>query len=113
MLNMRSQSVNVNRNELISALKANLAIHQVELESANRDYKELVINELHAALDRATHGDFSKVEVSIKKHQSHEKDFVEIIEMMEMSVDETINLDSEAFRAYFKMNGLGSNHSTF
>ena len=102
MLNMRSQSVNVNRSELISALKANLATHKEELECANRDYKVLVINELHSALDRAAHGDFSKVEVSIKKPQSHEKDFVEIIEMMEMSVDETINLDSEAFRAYFK-----------
>lgn len=102
MINMRSQSVNVNRGELIFALKENLATHRLELESANRDYKELVTNELRAALDRATHGDFSMVEVSIKKPQSHEKDFIEIIEMMEMSVDETINLDSEAFRAYFK-----------
>jgi hypothetical protein len=34
--------------------------------------------------------------------QNHEKDFLEVIEMLEMSVDENINLDAESFRAYIK-----------
>ena len=102
MLNLRNQSVNVTRLELLTALRANLAQHLTEYEQAILDYKTKVVEELSAALARANADDFAKVNVSVQKPSCHKRDFEEVIEMLEMSVDEVIELDKEAFRAYIK-----------
>lgn len=102
MFNMRTQSVNVSRLQLIASLKGNLEVHMAEFAEAKADYEKKVISTLENALELAKIGDFSKSVVRIEEPASHEKDFLEVIEMMEMSVDETINLDREAFQAYFK-----------
>lgn len=102
MLNLHTQSVNVSRTELLKALRANLEAHQDEYREAMTDYQAKVIAELTASLERAKAGDFSKVEVRIPQPESHKQDFLDVIEMMELSVDETINLDSSAFKAYFR-----------
>lgn len=102
MLNMHTQSVNVKRTDLLAALKSNLESHLSEYREARADYQAKVFAELGAALERAKYGDFSKVVVNIAAPVSHEQDFIEVIEMMELSVDDTIQLDRDAFKAYFK-----------
>lgn len=102
MLNMHNQSVTVQRDDLLSALKANLNAHRKQFAEATFDYQALVKRELAAALARAEGGDFSKVDVNVPKPQGHEQDFLDVIDMMEMSVDETIKLDRESFKAYFR-----------
>lgn len=102
MLNLHTQSVNVNRTALLEALHANLETHQAEYREAMRDYQAKVVAELTASLARAKAGDFSKVNIHIPQPESHEQDFLDVIGMMELSVDETINLDSAAFKAYFR-----------
>lgn len=102
MINLHSKSVNVTRADLIAALKTNMQKHVAEYNEAVSDYQAKVIADLAAALDRAKAGDFSKVSVSVQRPESHEQEFIDIIDMMEMSVDETINLESSAFKAYFR-----------
>lgn len=102
MLNLRTQTVNVSRESLIKALYANLEEHKAEYKQAMLDYQAKVIADLSAAIARAQAGDFAKVNVHVNQPESHEQDFLDVISMLEMSVDETINLDSEAFKAYFR-----------
>lgn len=102
MLNVRQQTVNVNRSELIAALRVNRDAHKAEYEEAVKAYQETVIRKLTETLERAKSGDFKNISIHLAQPESHEKDFTDVIEMMEMSVDETIKLDGEAFRAYFK-----------
>lgn len=102
MLNLRTQSVNVKRSELIAALKLNLQVHLAQYAEALEDYKAKVIYELEQALEKAKAGTLTEATLHIVKPESHERDFTNVIEMMEMSVDDTINLEGDAFRAYFK-----------
>lgn len=102
MLNMHSQTVSVRRDALLAAMRENLTAHRLAFSEATSDYRELVRAELHAALQRTDNGDFSKVVVNVPAPESHEKDFLDVIEMMEQSVDDTIKLDRDAFSAYFK-----------
>lgn len=102
MLNMHTQSVNVKRADLLVALKDNLDTHRIEFAEATADYQALVKRKLSEALARAEIGDFSKADVVVPKPQSHEADFMDVIDMMEMSVDETVKLDRDAFKAYFR-----------
>lgn len=102
MLNLRTKTVNVSRKDLLAHLYANLEEHKSEYKQALLDYQDKVIADLSAALARSQAGDFTKVTVSVDHPKSHEQDFMDVISMLEMSVDETINLDSEAFKAYFR-----------
>lgn len=102
MLNMHTQTVTVKRTDLLSALKNNLEAHREQFAEATADYQALVKQKLSEALARAKAGDFAKVDVNVPKPESYEADFADVIEMMEMSVDETIQLDRDAFKAYFR-----------
>lgn len=102
MFNMRQQLVNVSRIELIEALKAGLAAHKVEYVEAKKDYAVAVVKFLEEALHRAECGDHSDLVLRLPKPENHERDYTNAIEMLEQSVDDSIQLDSESFRAYFK-----------
>jgi hypothetical protein len=106
MITLRNKSVNVPRDVLINYLRANLELHKAQFQEAVEVYQKRLQFELQEALDvvagQINFDALSKVRVSFNPPQSHESDYVEILEMMEMSVDDTINLDSESFRAYIK-----------
>jgi hypothetical protein len=105
MMNIRQRSVNVKREELLSALRKNLEVHRIEYKEALIDFKQRLIEDLQAGIEKVSASepaDLSKFNVQVLFPQNHEKDFLEVIEMLDMSVDENINLDAESFRAYFK-----------
>jgi hypothetical protein len=105
MMNLRQRSVNVKRVELLEALKKNLEIHRAEYKEALVDFKTRLLEDLEAGAKHVadtTPAELAKFSVRINFPQNHEKDFEEVIEMLELSVDEHINLDSESFKAYFK-----------
>lgn len=102
MITATTQSVNVNRKELIGFIKANRQEHIDEYNQAYSDYQAKVVNELKKALERARNGDFSKVSVNVTPPETHEADYDDVIEMLEMSVDENINLDRDSFKSYVK-----------
>ncbi len=106
MMNLRQRSVNVSRKELLAKLKENLALHRQEYQEALVEFHTRLLEDLKLAQKKV-----SKIEnieslknfrFSVPFPQNHEKDYEEVIEMLEMSVDENINLDSESFRAYVK-----------
>lgn len=102
MLNLRQQSVNVKRTELIVALQTGLQVHQKQYTEALVDYKEAITLFFELALKRAQDGDFSNVNHGLTQPVNRGEDYAKVIEMLEVSVDENITLDSEAFRAYYK-----------
>jgi hypothetical protein len=106
MINIHRQSVNVSRKELLAKLKENLAVHQKDYEEACVGYKTLLERSLVEFLTKCkslNEDGVLKLQIpNPSKPVSHEKEYREIIDMMEVSVDDVINLDSESFKAYFK-----------
>jgi transcription elongation GreA/GreB family factor len=105
MMNIRQRSVNVKRSELLTALRANLETHKEEYKQALIDFKLRLLEDLQAGVEKVNASepkDLAKFNVQVMFPQNHEKDFMEVIEMLDMSVDDNINLDAESFRAYFK-----------
>lgn len=101
MLHAKNRSVNVSRKDLIVALKEGRDKHVAEYKLAKTDYHEAAIKFLGEALERASAGDLSDIVFRLSKPESHVDDYDEVIAMMSHSVDETISLDSQSFRAYF------------
>lgn len=106
MMNIRQRSVNVDRKELLAALKKNLEIHRKDYEEALVECKDRLVKDLAAALEKAQGvKDPRKLRnwsFRFQFPQSHVRDYEDVIEMLEMSVDEIINLDQESFKAYIK-----------
>lgn len=106
MMNIRQRSVNVDRIELLEKLHANLAAHRVEYQEALGEYQERLLADLKLAVKKVNStqnpADLKNFSFNLQFPQNHEQEFVDVIEMLEMSVDPTINLDSESFKAYVK-----------
>ena len=108
MLNLRNKSVNVERKALIEVLKANLEVHKVQFAEAQEVYHRRLQLELQDALDIVNAEEFpiwdtvKNIRISFNPPSSHEDDYLEVIEMLEVSVDDNINLDAESFKAYYK-----------
>ncbi|MFP5338446.1 MAG: hypothetical protein ACLGIW_08140 [Gammaproteobacteria bacterium] len=101
MLHAHNRSVNVDRLALVAALKDGRVKHVDEYVQAYKDYEEAAVKFLSEALKRAKKGDLSDITFRLQKPENHTADYDEIIAMMEHSVDPTISLDSQSFRAYF------------
>lgn len=102
MLNLRNQTVNVNREALITALYEGLNVHQAQLTELKADYKKAVVKFMSAAARRARKGDFSDLVLRLQAPQDHSQEYIDAIEMLEVSVDENIQLDKETYKAYYR-----------
>lgn len=105
MMNIRQRTVNVNRKNLLEALKQNRAKHVVEYQDALIAFKTRLLSDLKAAVKKvevATVSELKDFEIEIDFPVSHDEEFGDIIEMLEQSTDEVINIDSESFKAYFR-----------
>lgn len=106
MLNQHNRSVNVSRKELLTALIANLAAHRKDYLEAVADYRVKVLHDLKKKTKEATKATDEQLlrmsHLYFNPPQNHEQEYLDMIEMFEMSVDENINLDHASFKAYFK-----------
>lgn len=103
MLNLRQQTVNVKRTDLIAALKQGLDLHKAQYTEALNDYHTAVITFLRSAVERVElDGDYSDVVLKLSSPENKEKEYLDVIEMLEVSVDETIQLDKESYKAFYK-----------
>lgn len=102
MRGINGRTVNVKRLELLEMLKKNKELHQKEYDEALVDFKKAMIAELQKQLKLAKAEKLNELHISMYPPQNHAGDFQEVIDMMEVSVDEVINLDSESFKAFFK-----------
>lgn len=105
-MNIRQRSVNVSRVELLEKLKQNLEAHRLEYQEALVEFHTRLEEDLKIALKKVKNTEnvehLKKFSFDVTFPQNHEQDYLDVIEMLEMSVDETINLDSESFKAYIK-----------
>jgi hypothetical protein len=101
---LHSQSVNVSRLTLLSSLRSNLEKHKHDYTEAVINYRLALQADLTTALVQANdpNSRLDKIRVDFSHPQSYASQYQQVIDMLEYSVDETINLDSQAFRAYVK-----------
>ena len=106
MITQGRHSVNVSRKELLDKLYENVAIHKKDYAEAVIGYKIKLIQDLKAKLAEVENSDPNDTlkinQVVFNRPASYENDYNEIIDMMEVSVDDVINLDASSFKSYFK-----------
>ena len=102
MRGIDSRTVNVKRADLLEKLRANKETFIEEYKEALSDFNAKVIRELQQNLKKAKKGQLKEVRINLVPPTDHTDDYQEVIDMMEVSVDEVINLDSESFKAYYK-----------
>lgn len=102
MMNLRNQSVNVDRVELICVLRAGLEVHRAEYAEARAEYEAAVVVFMTEALERAKSGNFRDLVLRLSAPVNHAQEYIDVIEMLEVSVDETIQLDKDSFRAFYR-----------
>ena len=114
MMNIRQRSVNVARLELLEKLKENLEIHRAEYKEALVEFQTRLLEDLKIAHKRVSKvekvEDLKDFSFHVTFPHNHEQDYEDVIEMLEMSVDTHINLDSESFKAYIKNEWSWQNH---
>lgn len=108
MMNIRQRSVNVSRLVLLEKLKANMALHKSEYSEALVECKVRLLADLKAATQKVAEvkdplqlRDF-KFRFRFQFPVDYTQEYADVIEMLELSVDENINLDAESFKAYIK-----------
>lgn len=103
-LNSTERSIKIDRQTLLAALRANLAIHKTEFAEAVVDYKNKLAIDLHAARSSLLNGSvaWDKVSVTFNRPISHEMDYVEAIEILEYEVRDEVEIDGQSFKAYVK-----------
>lgn len=101
---IRSQTVNVSRRDLLEALELNLEKHKKAYAQAVINYRKALQVDLTAALIQANdpNSQISKIKVEFNHPVSYANQYQKAIDMLKLSVDETINIDSDSFFAYFK-----------
>lgn len=107
-ITLHSQEVNVDRKKLIVVLKKNLDKHIREYQDAMNNYRLALIGDCEKVLSRLNYGmsdeELAKVRVDFVPPQSHIEEYQQVIDILTVSVDENVSLDSHAFQAYYKDN---------
>lgn len=93
-------NVKVSRVSLLQKIKANRENHRKVFEEALEGYREQAIEELDKMLAEARAGKQIRREVGLIQPMDKTEDYDRVIAMLEMSVDETIDLDAQSFAQY-------------
>ena len=96
------KTVKVDRKQLLERVKANCAKHREVFEKALANYREFVIEELESMIDDARSNKPIRTIVNLQAPVDHTKDYERVIDMLEMSVNEVIELDEEHFAMYVR-----------
>ena len=94
--------VTVSKLVLLSRLKENLKRHREIFEDALVGYRSAVIKVLDERLQDAKAGRRINQIIGLIEPQDHTKDYESVIDMVELSVDDTITLPEHDFRAYVR-----------
>lgn len=102
MLTLHRQNVTVERAVLLNRLRSNLKLHELEYQESLEDY-HLVCKAFSEQLVKEIHvGNFKNVVFKVPAPVNHSQKYKDVIEMLEYSVQDTIELDSTSFKAYIK-----------
>lgn len=102
MLTLHRQNVTVSREVLQKKLAENLETHSLEFAEALADYKKLCVAFAEQLIQEVHAGNFTNVLFKIQEPRNHIKKYEDIIEMLQYSTQDTIELDAASFNAYIK-----------
>lgn len=93
-------TVKVNKAELLNRLSENRKSHKSEFLEAQKDYRDAAIKVLDQMLSAAREGGKFKLRLSMEEPVDHTLDYDREIEMLNMSVDGTIELQQHEFEQF-------------
>lgn len=106
MMTSHQKMVTVDRLSLIKVLEEGLIQHQKEFAEAVAAYRSKILRDLDSALEDLTRADtaedIKKVRVHFTFPPNYEAEYLEAIDMLSFSVEDTIQLDQSTFKAYVK-----------
>lgn len=94
--------VKIKRQDLLTRIKENRNKHRELFLKAQEGYRELFIAELDRMLKDARDGKQIRRSVTIPEPQDHTDDYDRVIDMLELSVDEVIEIQSHEFDMYMR-----------
>lgn len=104
MLTLRNQTITVNKDVLLTKIKENLEIYKKEHEETVKDYHETVRQHLIEATEAVKVNNFSSeiIYFRISAPVDYSEKYQTVIDMLEYSTNDVIELDSPSFKAYIK-----------
>jgi hypothetical protein len=94
------KKVRIDKLAFIARVKENRDKHRANFEAAQEGYKKFMITELEKRLEEAQRGLKVDRYIRLEEPEDHTEDYDQILEMAEMSVDETIEIDQTEFAWY-------------
>lgn len=104
------RKVKVNKDELLVALKENREKHIREYQESVDGYKDMAIEEINRAMNRLKQrveelraGEVMRLHAvgfDLEVPKNHQKDYDQVIKMVEMSVENELELSSDEFACY-------------
>ena len=94
------RSVKVEKLELLGIVRDNKKKHVKEFDEAVKDYKKAALKVAKEHVDLAKTGDLdqiAKIRAMPQRPTSYEKDYDRAIRMLELSVEDTIELEEDIF----------------
>ena len=94
------RSVKVNKAELLKIVRDNQKKHIKEFDESVKDYKKAAIKIAKEHVELAKTGDLdsiAKIRAMPQKPTSYEKDYDRAIRMLELSVEEELEIESDVF----------------
>jgi len=92
--------INVGKVDLLARLKENLESHRKVFLEAQKGYRKQVIEELDKMINDAKEGKPIRRSITLPEPSDHTEDYKVVIEMLEMSIDETFEISQREFRNY-------------
>lgn len=93
-------AVRVNKDELLSRIKANREVHRATFEEALEGWRKRVVHELDRAVADAKANRQYRTTFDLPQPRDYTGHYDEVIGMLEMHVDDTVDLDQREFRQY-------------
>lgn len=94
------RSVKINKTELLKIVVENQAKHVKEFDEAVEDYKKAAVKVAEEHVELAKSGDLEKIariKAMPQKPSSYKKEYDRAIRMLELSVEDIIELESDVF----------------
>lgn len=96
------QTVKVKKDDLHAVIQGNMVGHRTIYEEAIEAYRQRVLNWFNDQIDRTKAGDLFETSFRGPRPQDHTDDYEQVLQMLEMSVDDEIELTYAEFRQYVR-----------
>ena len=104
MLTLRNQTIKVNKNILLAKIKENLELYKLDYSETLQDYHLAIKKHLEKAIASVNEENYSSdvIYFRINAPVDYTEKYQTVIDMLEYSTNEEIELDSPSFKAYIK-----------